>query len=286
MLDLPGYDEGISKRLAGSLNVSDKIEPPFKAVYLWALNGQAMFKKDNNAMFYGGWACKAEDLQAVADETGSPIPASWTLTDVPTRNGDAFPGYVTRTLYVAPFAMREAWLKDGLHSPDYSDGARRHVQWLAWLGMKKAVGNKEGQGDWKIESWGPVVLTAKGYQARSIKAAFDAWAKATAPVRGSYAWNQFYATVGTFGKERVATMAGKQGAQSPVTLLSLWNVDEGQMTSELLKRLYVGGEVSAMMVSYFDEAEKWRNAWKHEEENGEGAADNGADAGPNFDEPF
>jgi hypothetical protein len=250
------------------------------------LNGQAMFKKDNNAMFYGGWACKAEDLQAVADETGSPIPASWTLTDVPTRNGDSFPGYVTRTLYVAPFAMREAWLKDGLHSPDYSDGARRHVQWLAWLGMKKAVGNKEGQGDWKIESWGPVVLTAKGYQARSIKAAFDAWAKLTAPVRGSYAWNQFYATVGTFGKDRVAMTVGKAGKQSPVTLLSLWTVDKEQMTAELLKRLYVGGEVSAMMVSYFDEAEEWRNAWKHEEENGEGAADNGADAGLNFDEPF
>lgn len=288
MLDLPGYDEGIAKRLAGGMNTSDRIEPPFKAVYLWALNGSAMFKKDNNALFYGGWACKAEDLQAVADETGNPVPASWTATEVPTRDGDTFPGYITRTLYIAPFAVREGWLNDGKRSPKYSDGARRHMQWLAWMGMKKAVGNKDGQGDWKIEPWGPVVLTAKGYQARSIKAAFDAWAQSTAPVRGSYAWNQFYATVGTFGKERIATMAGKAGKQSPVTLLNLWTVDKEQMNGELLKRLYVGGDISALMASYFDDAQEWRNAWKREEVDGSGGepANNGASAGIDFGEPF
>jgi hypothetical protein len=252
-------DINLAKKLDQGFRSGEAVELPFPVVYIWALNGQASYKSQGGALYYGGWACKTEDMQATADQQGLTVPADWKQVTISSRDGGEFEAFTTRNILVAPIGKRLSWLHDGKRSADYVEGGRRHLQVLAYMAEARGENGKK-----EFLPWGPVVLTAKGYQARNLLDAFARWEKATAQLRwkaapGIPAWC-FYMALGTFGKERQSINVGKPGAQSPITPISAY-IHE-RYTEELLASLFVGAEVASIMSDLQDQAAEWLNAWR------------------------
>lgn len=251
-------DAGLAKKLDHGMRMGEAVELPFPVVYIWALNGQPGYKSQGGALYYGGWACKADDLHTVAGQQGLPTPQDWRLVTIASRDGGEFEAYTSRTVVVAPIGKRISWLMDGKRFSSYVEGGRRHLQVLSYMAEVRSDNGKR-----VYAPWGPVVLTAKGYQARNLLDAFARWEKATSQIRwklapGVPAWC-FYLTLGTFGKERQVVNVGKPGAQSPITPIGA-NV-EG-LTESLLANLFTGHEVAAVMANLLDQSAEWLNAWK------------------------
>ena len=252
-------DLNLAKKLDLGMRAGETVELPFPVVYVWALNGQASYKSQGGALYYGGWACKTEDLQGTADQQGLSIPADWKQVTIASRDGGEFEAFTSRSILVAPIGKRLSWLLDGKRSADYMEGGRRHLQVLAYMAEGRGENGRK-----QFIPWGPVVLTAKGYQARNLLDAFARWEKATAQIRwkvapGVPAWC-FYLALGTFGKERQPVNVGKPGAQSPITPITAF-IHE-RYNDELLTNLFVGNEVASIMSDLQDQAADWLNAWK------------------------
>jgi hypothetical protein len=274
-------DSELANKLNSGMRSGDAIELPFPVVYSWVLNGQASYKSQGGALYYGGWACKADDLETVSEQSGITKPVGWQQVTISSRDGDEYEAYAARHVIVAPIGKRESWLVDGHRSSAYVEGGRRHLQVLAYLA---SVASNQAQGDNGGKSyipWGPVVLSAKGYQARNLLDAFAKWEKATAQLRrkvapGVPAWC-FYLALGTFGKERQTANVGKAGAQSPITPVSAF-IPEG-MDEKRLESLFVGDGVAAVMADLMDQAAEWLVAWKTGRDAGEPPPPDNFDAG-------
>jgi rhodanese-related sulfurtransferase len=252
-------DPSLAKKLDQGMRAGESAELPFPVVYVWALNGQASYRSQGGALYYGGWACKSQDLHQVAEQKGISIPLNWQAVTISSRDGGEFEAYTSRNIVVAPVGKRLSWLLDGKRYSTYIDGGRRHLQALAYLAD---IHSENGVKD--IKPWGPVVLTAKGYQARNLLEAFSKWEKVTSPFRqkvapGVPAWC-FYMSVGTFGKDRQAVNVGKPGAQSPITPISAFIPEH--LSSELVESLFVGNEVAVKMADLQDQSSEWLSAWK------------------------
>jgi hypothetical protein len=143
----------------------------------------------------------------------------------------------------APIATRHRWNEN-----------RSHTQILAYMATKNGK---------EYSPWGPVVLSAKGYQARNIRQAFADWERATTPTRrdhapGIPAWC-FFAVIGTFGEERKTVMVGK-GQQSPITPIGAWIPEI--MSKTHLEKTFVGKDVAERMVELKKQASEWLAEWK------------------------
>lgn len=254
-------DQELARKLEQGMHSGAAAELPFPVVYVWALNGQPSLKSQGGALYYGGWASKAEELEATAEQQSLSVPRDWKKVTIASRDGDEFTAYTTRHLLVAPIGKRESWLNDGKRSATYQEGSRRHLQVLAYMAEPQGE-----NGNRQYIPWGPVVLTAKGYQARNLLDAFVHWEKFTAPIRrkvapGVPAWC-FYLALGTFEKERQSLNVGKPGAQSPITPLSVYLPD--RMTEETITNLFVGNEVATIMADLQEQAQDWLGAWKED----------------------
>lgn len=252
-------DLNLAKKLDQGMRMGDAVELPFPVVYVWTLNGQASLKSQGGAQYFGGWACKAEDLETISEQNGIAVPREWKKVDIATRDGDEFQAYTARHVIVAPIGKRESWLLDGRRFSDYVEGGRRHLQVLSYLA--EAVGEN---GSRQYIPWGPIVLTAKGYQGRNLLDAFSKWDKATMQLRrkvapGVPAWC-FYLALGTFERERNSVIVGKPGAQSPITPISAYIPEN--LTEELIANLFVGNEIAATMADLQDQASEWLKAWR------------------------
>jgi hypothetical protein len=267
-------DSNLAKKLDDNMRTGGTIELPFPVIYAWALSGQASYKSTGGALYYGGWASKADNVHAVVEQSHVNVPAGWENRTIATRDGGEFDAYVTRSLIVAPIGKRVSWLYHDTNgperrSPDYIEGGRRHLQVLAYLSERTGENGKA-----QFVPWGPVVLTGKGYQARNLLDAFARWDKATAQLRRKVApgvppWC-FYFALGTFGKERQVTNVGKPGAQSPITPVTAW-IPEG-MNEDTMRLLFVGNDLAAAMADYADQAAEWLNAWKQPAVEGQAGA--------------
>jgi hypothetical protein len=170
----------------------------------------------------------------VTEQQALALPVNWQEVTISSRDGGEFSAYTTRNIVVAPIGKRLSWLHEGRRYASYIEGGRRHMQVLAYLAdVHTENGAKE------IKPWGPVVLTAKGYQARNLLEAFVTWEKVTSAIRqkvapGVPAWC-FYMSVGTFGKERQAINVGKPGAQSPITPITAFIPEH--LSDELVESL-------------------------------------------------
>jgi hypothetical protein len=237
----------------------DAVDLPFPVIYVWALNGQASYKSQGDALYYGGWACKTDDLNTVAEQHGLSIPKNWKHVTISSRDGDEYEAYTARHAIVAPIGKRESWLFEGKRFSDYVEGGRRHLQVLAYLAESQGE-----NGSAQYIPWAPVVLTAKGYQARNLLDAFARWDKATAQIRrkvapGVPAWC-FYLALGTFEKDRRTVNVGKPGTQSSITPISVYIPEH--ITEELITSLYVGNEIAEQMADLQDQSRDWLEAWK------------------------
>lgn len=252
-------DPSLARKLDQAMKTGESAELPFPVVYIWALNGQASYKSQGGALYYGGWACKADDMNSMADQNEIKVPADWKQVTISSRDGGEFEAYTTRSIIIAPIGKRISWISEGRRSTGYIDGARRHLQVLAYMAE-----NRSENGSPHFEPWGPVVLTAKGYQARNLLDAFSKWDKATSQIRwhvapGIPAWC-FYLSIGTFGKERQAVNVGKPGAQSPITPITCYIPDK--VSDELMSSLFVGEAVAEKMSQLQDQSGEWLKAWE------------------------
>jgi hypothetical protein len=253
-------DSQLARKLDQGMRSGETAELPFPVTYIWALNGQASYRSQGGALYYGGWACKKEDLHQASEAQDLGIPADWASVTISSRDGGEFDAYTSRNVIVAPIGKRLSWLHEGKRYANYLEGARRHLQILAYLAETKGDVEKR-----HFVPWGPVVLTTKGYQARNVLDALVRWEKATMPIRRKFApqvpaWC-FYLALGTHGKERQVVNVGKPGAQSPITPISAYI--EG-LTEEKLQNLFVGEDIARSMAEIQDQASDWLKAWNSE----------------------
>lgn len=249
-------DATLADKLNEGMGASGKVELPFPVLYAWVLNGQSAYKSQGGALYYGGWACKAEDMEALAKNAGVFIPENWHPAAIATKDGGEFAAYITRFVVIAPIGKRISWLFNDRRYPEYTEGGRQHVQVLTIMATK----NEKDE----YVPWLPAVLTAKGYQARNLLDVFSRWDKATAGLRyrlspGVPAWC-FYLALGTFGKDRAVINVGKSGVQSPITPISVYLPEE--MTEDKLAPLFVGNDTVRRMVEYQEQAQEWLKAWR------------------------
>lgn len=272
-------DQSAAGRLNEGMALGGGIELPFSAPVFWWMNGNAQARAvapSTPALYYGGWAANAESILDVQDERGA-VPNGLVPTDIYTRDGKEIQAYTSRLLVVAPISFRQAWVisqgqQTAQRSTGYVAGARQHIQVLALMGFQRP--------DKTYQSWGPIVLSAKGYQAAYLQSAMKDWKKVIDKGLTQMGANPkppawaFWAGIGTFGDKINTQNVGKNGAQSPVTPLNLFVPKE--ITSDLLRRLYVGRDGVTEMASLLDEAGEWLGAWKNAESN----HPNGGAAGP------
>jgi len=248
-------DPELADFLKTTLDTGEGIRLPFAAPVIWAVNGTAALKALGGAQYYGGWAVKDEDLEDAAQEWSVDMPANFTQAEISPRNGDTYSAYTARSIAVAPICLRQSWILDGHRFVDYQDGSRRHVQILCMMAVKV---------DKKYAKWGPVVLSAKGFQARNITDAFKAWEKHTAPMRRKVASlippAAFWVVMGTFGDEREFINVGKPGAQSPITPIKAWLSKE--VTAEMLAGWFIGNDTAREMKDLREQADEWAQAWR------------------------
>ena len=272
-------DQNVANRLNEGMTTGGGIELPFYAPVLWVVNGEAKLSKVGGAQFYGGWAAKEEEITACVDY-GLVVPSNLTFGDMTANDGTTFNVFTTRNVIVAPIATRKAWLKDQVRHSSYVEGGRQHVQALCWM----CNWETDGENKQRV-SWGPVVLSAKGYQANNLVGAFKAWDKHTSAMRrkvapGVPAWC-FYLAIGTFGKERKAEQVGKS-AKSPITPIGAYLPEN--LNEETLTALFVGQDVAAQMADALTDAKEWLSAWAEPSHDQFGAANgDGVPEEPPFD---
>ncbi len=252
-------DRNLAEKLDLGMRSGGTVELPFPVIYAWTMNGQASYKAQGGALYYGGWATKAEDMDALAETANVNIPAGWSRVAIGARDGSEFEAYVNRSVIAAPIGKRSSWILDGRRVPEYVEGGRRHLQVLCYLFEKQGENGKS-----KLVPWGPAVLTAKGYQARNVLDAFARWNKATAQIRrkaapGVPAWCFLFA-LGTFGKERQVVNVGQPGGQSPITPVVAYIPEK--LDEAVIASLFVGQEIASEMAGLQDQAAEWLSAWQ------------------------
>lgn len=259
--DMFGIPQEYSDALNEGLKGEGGVQLPFAAPLMWWGNGSAQNKalaKVAPAMYFGGWLVEEGHMEDAAQEYGG-IPASFAQTEFVSRKGDSVPVYSSRAIVAAPMAYRVAWVPKrdnggyGVRYTKYEPGTSMHVQMLALLAT---VSEKA------YIPWGPVVLSAKAYQAGYLLDAVKQWPKIIQPAlrqAGSKTpASAFWMGIGTFG-EFNQKMVGKteQSPITPITLFTPQNVDV-----ELLKKLFVGKDTVAKMTDYIAQAAEWLQAWK------------------------
>lgn len=255
----------VANRLQDGMQIGGGAQIPFVAPTVFFKNGNAQLKALNNALYFGGWMMKDLDMEeTVRAYNREKHPVGWTQAEVSPRDGDAFSGYITRHVVIAPIAMRSAWRhKDtGIFYPeggDYVSGTRHVAHVLVYL-AEKIIEGKETY----YQPAFPAVLSARGFQVNYLKSAFQAWNKYTAPARKQFAPNVpawcFYLALGTFGNEFKPVMVGKGTQKSPVTPIVPFLPEK--ITEDTLNVLFVGEGVAGQMADMIEDSKEWINAWK------------------------
>lgn len=263
------------------------IRLPFTVTYWRWMNGQSVYKGIGSAPYFGGWAANVEDVEVAMAEYG-PLPmfdpktkkgsfaGPFTLSK---RDGGEYDVYTARALAVAVIGKRERWV---VNADQPGDKGRGHTQVLGLAGYRGEDGT--------IQPWGPVVLTARGLAALNIRNAFRDFERKTQRPRSQFARNIpawfFYAIVGTFGDKPQVQMAGKTGAQSPISPCNLY-LPEGEITAEALKTWYVGEGMVEQLIDLRHQANEWLSDdnWKSgKEAQKEDAAPEGPENWPDDDQ--
>jgi hypothetical protein len=253
-------NEQLAKTIEGGMNMKGAGELPFPAPVLWVVNGNAKAAAAEGALHFGGWASDAETLASLIDQKQitSIEECKFHLGSMVTNEGKEISLFTNRSVIVAPVRMRKCWVtQDGVRLSEFEAGARQHIQVLAV--MAKA-GPKATD---PFSMWGPVVLSAKGFQARNLQSCFSTWNKYTAALRTSLApgvpaW-LFYVAIGTFGDKREAVMVGK-GSKSPITPIVPFlppSLDEKTLT-----RLFGGDPLAEKLGTMLKESDDWAKLWE------------------------
>lgn len=209
-------------------------------------------------LYYGGWACNKDDIEGVSEERG--LPGGLVETEIFTNESKTIYTYTSRMLIIAPIGYRQSWYigvgQNQTRTVEYMPGARQHIQVVALMGLKNEVG--------QYRSWGPIVLSCKGYQAQYMTGCMKTWKKTLEKPRKEHAPNvppwAFWMAIGSYGDIN-SSMVGKSGAQSAITPINLYIPKE--ITLETMRKLYVGKDTVSEMAEKLQDSEEWLNAWKN-----------------------
>lgn len=250
----------LSEQTANAMNgwMTDEgdVRLPFPAPIVWVLNGSAQFKPIGGTLYMGGWATSADELEETAAELGLSVPEGMTKHEYTPKTGEALNVYSARHIMIAPIAKRlSSTTKDGARFPGYHKGASPHIQVLVMLGYKKGTA---------YVPWGPVVLSAKGYQCGYLLDALQDWESKSAKARREFApgvrAELFWSAIGTFGDKPTYKTVGKEGAQSSISPISVFVPKE--FNEALLSALFVGEDLAKEMLGLRQQANEWYEAWK------------------------
>lgn len=248
MYDLP---ESVTNAMQGPLGEGDAVKLPFSTAMFWVVNGDVRLAQQQGVPYFGGWAADRTEFENHAKAMGYEIPKVLSLVQFAGENGE-YEAYTARALAVAPIAMRKR--NASLDPAKF----RSHVQLLG-LGM---IATKEARID-----LGPVVLTAKGYQASNITNAFSKWERESAEARRDHAKGLdaklFYNLVGTFGAQPVFANVGKV-QQSKITPIVAQIPEE--ITADMLRGRYVGKDNAVRMAEMKEQAKDWVADWKKDKQ--------------------
>lgn len=259
MFNIP---EEFTDALNQGLKNENGIQLPFTAPLLWWGNGNAQSKalaKTCPALYFGGWLVEESHMDEAANGNGG-LPAGFIQTEFVTRKGDSVPVYSARAIVMAPLAYRVAWVPKrdnggfGVRYTSYQQGTSMHVQMLALLSTTTP--------EKTYRPWGPVILSAKAYQAGYLLDTVKIWQKLVLPVLKKIGSktpaSAFWMGIGTFG-EFNQKMVGKV-EQSPITPIQLFQPPTVDIN--LLKKIFVGVDTVASMTDYIAQAAEWLQAWK------------------------
>lgn len=270
-------DTSLGSRLNDGMNLGGGVQLPFTAPVFWTINGNPALRQLGGAQYFGGWACDAGDFDdAMRQWSYTAAPKQFVLSDMVSNDGKSYQAYTARNLLIAPICYRRAWItQEGTRVAEYTKGARQHVQTLAVLAYRNG----------ETHMMGPVVLSAKGFQAQNLLNSFGAWNKHTQNLRRKLApdvpaWC-FLLSIGTFGTERKQILVG-QGAQHPITPIGAYLPEA--LDEKTLESLFVGEDVAKVMLDYMTQAAEWRTAWGQASQDQIGRANQTQNGEPEFDD--
>lgn len=261
------YDQEVADGLGEGMNLGGAVELPFLAPFMWVINGDAKLRALATgpnavpALFYGGFSSDASAIEAAMEQYGvQNFSRAFAKTTATNNEGKTYEAMIGRSIIVAPIDNRFGWVaEDGTRYGEYVKGARQHVQALCFAASHPSK-------DDPYTPMFPVVLTAKGYQARNLLKAFSDWNNLTLSARQKLGKNGktipawcFYLVIGTFGDERKQIMVGSAGTQSPITPIGAWLPK--QVTPEGLEALFVGREMMTEMLDLKRAAKEWLGAF-------------------------
>ncbi len=270
---------------------SGRVELAFDVAKLWVLNGDKQYWTDVQAghkppaYLFGGFGASVEEVDPLAEAYAVAAPKSWTKIERPKstrggRNGNRpndeddgrpkmFEAYVTRSIWFAPAARRQAWMekdkKAGTFTlyPNYAQGRSMRLNLLGLAGYKVKDANG---GPAKFTPFVPVILTASGWQAGWLgDALFKTWKKQSAKARRAvsedFANNPWYfwLPLGTFGDKPHFETKGSGSESHDLTPLSIQMPTD--LTADYLQSIYVGEEVRSRLDEMADLAKDWRAEW-------------------------
>lgn len=230
------------------------IRLPFAAPVVWWKNGDKKMKPLGGVEYFGGWAINAEELDSL--QVASPegfAEATWTGDE---NDYDVFAG---RFIGFAPIVKRFRW-----NVSDTGKGSG-HVQILGVAATWDAEAKQ-------FLSYGPVVISGKGFTSKYIQEALKEFERVTASARKEHASNLpanfFYAPLGSFGTEPNVVMVGKGENQSPITPPTLKPVEA--YTPAVFQAFYLGADTIKMAIEWKEQAAEWVAAWKSDGKNSNG----------------
>lgn len=256
-------DPGAADALNQGMSMNGSVKLPFSAPVFYWMNGNSAMKvnaKQFPPLYFGGWASDASDLEDAIQEYGDISGVDLVISELTNKQNKEYTAYLTRSLIVAPISYRHCWTigrgQAQTRHPDFVIGARQNVQLLALLACRD---EKD-----KFIPWGPVVLSAKGYQAGNLLNAAREWDRQLSKIRREFApkvpsWG-FYMGLGTYGAELVTESVGKGEQKSSITPIKL--AAPKSFDRDLLVRLFVSKEGLTSMAGYLTDARAWLDAWK------------------------
>lgn len=214
---------------------TDGIQLPFTAPLFWWNNGNKQMKQLGGVSYFGGWQGSQDVVETALHEYGS-LPEGFTVESRTGNDGD-YVVYACRAVTVVPVRTRKRW-KDN----------RSHSQTLCLLATKDESGERV--------SWGPIVLSGKGYATDRLSKAIQSWVMHSREVRDKLAPNvpawYFWCAYGSYG-EFVEEIVGS-GKQSPITPIRAYLP---KMTDDLLTKLYVGEDLARAISEYESQSKEW-----------------------------
>lgn len=244
----------------GNMNDRSVIELPFPCPPFFVVNGEESMEELKNILYFGGFACTTEKLQTASEHwKDAPFPIPGFVKMNHKVKGAKIEVLAARSLVVSIIGVREySSIEDSASGrksrmPPYTKGARPGIQVLCVLGYRDEQK--------AIHPWGPVMLTAQGYQVNHIKDSIQSYRKAIKPFvkklipdATDSMLNLFWMYLGTFGEFQSVTVGAGNNSQSitPIKTFIPEDLDEHKV-----ENMYVGEGMAEFMADLSEQSQEW-----------------------------